>query len=101
MSQESTRIFENLAQEYDAWFNRHLPVYESEIRAGEENLSKIIIFSTKFTSYNLVKSVFIFSAFKECRMHNPLESPSQEGSSQWTPSQEYFIQLLQVDAAII
>lgn len=38
MSQESTRIFENLAQEYDAWFDRHLPVYESEIRAIKEHI---------------------------------------------------------------
>ena len=36
MSQESTRIFENSVQEYDAWFDRHLPVYESEIRAIKE-----------------------------------------------------------------
>lgn len=59
MRQESTRIFENLAQEYDAWFDRYLPVYESEIQAREENLSKIIIFSTKFALHYLVKGVFI------------------------------------------
>jgi ubiquinone/menaquinone biosynthesis C-methylase UbiE len=38
MRQESSRIFENFAQEYDAWFEQHLPVYESEIRAVKELL---------------------------------------------------------------
>jgi hypothetical protein len=39
MSQESTGIFENSVQEYDAWFDRHLSVYESEIRAVKELVS--------------------------------------------------------------
>lgn len=30
------RIFENLAEEYDAWFDKYLPVYESEVKAVKE-----------------------------------------------------------------
>jgi ubiquinone/menaquinone biosynthesis C-methylase UbiE len=30
------RIFENLAKEYDAWFDKHLPIYRSEVKAVKE-----------------------------------------------------------------
>jgi ubiquinone/menaquinone biosynthesis C-methylase UbiE len=30
------RIFENLAEEYDAWFDKYLPAYESEVKAVKE-----------------------------------------------------------------
>jgi ubiquinone/menaquinone biosynthesis C-methylase UbiE len=33
MAENPARIFAELAQEYDAWFDRHRPVYEAELRA--------------------------------------------------------------------